>query len=130
MLESAVRSPRFPLVLLGECIEKSRLTITLKALQDHLDKMGTNVSRQTIRRTLHKYGPSGPRPKKAPLLAKKHREARLADAKRHEVKDLSFWSSVHKTKMELLGDSKVLLRPKNTAPTVKFEGGSVNCVGP
>ncbi|XP_076066022.1 uncharacterized protein LOC143039638 [Oratosquilla oratoria] len=71
-----------------------------------LKKSGTNISRSTLKRTLHRAGLRGCRPRKTPLLTAKHRAARLAFARAHLDKDPSFWKSVlwsDETKMELFG---------------------------
>ncbi|XP_076029868.1 uncharacterized protein LOC143018394 [Oratosquilla oratoria] len=80
--------------------------ITSKALLSDLKKSGTNISRSTLKRTLHRAGLRGCRPRKTPLLTAKHRAARLAFARAHLDKDPSFWKSVlwsDETKMELFG---------------------------
>ena len=77
------------------------------------------------------------RPKKTPLLLKRHRDARLKFVRQHKEKENSFWTRVlwtDETKIELFGhnyqnhvwrkDSEAY-SPKNSIPTVKFGGGSV-----
>ena len=110
---------------------------TIKALQNNLGEIGTKVSAQNIRCTLHKEGLHGCRPRKTPLLTQKHRKTRLEFAREHRDKDQHFWSSVlwsDETKMELFGHRDVsfvwrkkgeAFNPKNTVPTVKFGGGSI-----
>ena len=128
-------SPRLARKVCREALSNPRTTI--KTLQDNLGEVGTKVSAQTIRRTLHKEGLHGRRPRKTPLLTHRHRKARLAFAREHRDKDQSFWSSVlwsDETKMELFGHRDVsfiwrkkgeAFNPKNTVPTVKFGGGSI-----
>ena len=111
--------------------------VTSKALLDALSKSGTNISRQTLQRILHKEGLRGCKPRKSPLLTARHRKARVAFAKAHLDKDPSFWSSVlwsDETKMELFGHRDVAFvwrkkgqafNPSNTLPTVKHGGGNI-----
>ena len=51
---------------------------TTKALIQTLEQTGTKVSRSTIERVLHRGGLHGRKPRKTPLLRKKHLVARLA----------------------------------------------------
>ena len=110
---------------------------TTKALIQSLYQAGTSVSRSTIERFLHRGGLHGRRPRKTPLLKKKHLEARLAFARGHLKQDPSFWSNIlwsDETKLELFGHMDVqyvwrrkgeAYNPKNTVPTVKHGGGNI-----
>ena len=77
------------------------------------------------------------RPRKTPILLKRHRHARLIFLRHHKEKENSFWERVlwtNETKIELFGhdyrnhmlgkDSEVN-SPKNTVPTVKFSSGRI-----
>lgn len=111
--------------------------ITTKAILTNLKESGTNISRQTLQRVFHKAGLHGHRPRKTPLLQSRHIKARLAFAKAHLDKDVTFWKSVlwsDETKLELFGHRDVAFvwrrkgeafNPKNTVPTVKHGGGSI-----
>ena len=110
---------------------------TIKALRKQLQQAGTNVSRSTIGRVLHRAGLHGRRPRKTPLLKNRHLKARVAFAKRHLQHDSNFWKNVvwsDETKLELFGhmDAQYVWRkkgeaynPKNTVPTVKHGGGNI-----
>lgn len=110
---------------------------TTKDILKNLDSTGCNISRQTVQRTLHNAGLHGHRPRRTPLLRKRHTKARLTFAKAHLDKDENFWSSVlwsDETKIELFGHNDVAFiwrkkgeafNPKNTIPTVKHGGGNV-----
>lgn len=110
---------------------------TTKALIQTLEQTGTKVSRSTIERVLHRGGLHGRKPRKTPLLRKKHLVARLAFCRGHLKQDPSFWSTIlwsDETKLELFGhmDTQYVwrkkgeaYRPKNTVPTVKYGGGSI-----
>ena len=110
---------------------------TTKAVVENLDQVGMKVSRSTIERVLHRGGLHARRPRKTPLLRKKHLKARLAFARGHMKQDPRFWSTIlwsDETKLELFGhmDAEYVWRkkgeaykPKNTVPTVKHGGGNI-----
>ena len=110
---------------------------TTKAVVENLDQVGMKVSRSTIERVLHRGGLHARRPRKTPLLRKRHLKARLAFARGHMKEDPSFWSTIlwsDETKLELFGhmDAEYVWRkkgeaykPKNTVPTVKHGGGNI-----
>ena len=114
---------------------------TTKALIETLDQAGTKVSRSTIamiERVLHRWGLHGRRPRKTPLLRKKHLEARLAFARGNSKQDPSFWLTIlwsDETKLEIFGhmDAEYVwkkkgeaYKPKNTVPTVKHGGANIS----
>lgn len=111
--------------------------LTSKDLKTNLEQSGVIVSTSTIRRTLNRVGLYGRRPRKTPLLKKRHKKERLIFAKENLDKPQSFWNNVlwtDETKVELFGNSrrqyvyrrrKEAFKEKNTIPTVKHGGGSI-----
>lgn len=111
--------------------------LTVKTLVNDLATRGIIVSQKTISRALHRNGLRGCRPRKAPLLKKRHLQARLQYARDNLDRDYSYWKRVlwsDETKLELFGhrDTAYVWRkkgeafnPKNTIPTVKHGGGSI-----
>ena len=110
---------------------------TVKALKKASLDVGVEVSSSTIRNCLHENGLHGRRPRKTPLLKKRHREMRINYAKENLLKTNAFWDSVlwsDETKIELFSHNDVshvwrkkgeAYNPKNTVPTVKHGGGSI-----
>uniref|UniRef100_A0A8C5WK94 Transposase Tc1-like domain-containing protein n=1 Tax=Leptobrachium leishanense TaxID=445787 RepID=A0A8C5WK94_9ANUR len=106
-------------------------------LRKDLSDVGTEVSAQTIRRTLRNEGLHARTPRRTPLLSPKNKKSRLQYAKSHVDKPQKFWDSVlwtDETKLELFGpmDQRYVWRrknkayeEKNTLPTVKHGGGSI-----
>uniref|UniRef100_A0A8C5MM85 Transposase n=1 Tax=Leptobrachium leishanense TaxID=445787 RepID=A0A8C5MM85_9ANUR len=117
-------------------VEKSP-RVTAEELRKDLSDVGTEVSAQTIRRTLRNEGLHARTPRRTPLLSPKNKKSRLQYAKRHVDKPQKFWDSVlwtDETKLELFGpmDQRYVWRrknkayeEKNTLPTVKHGGGSI-----
>uniref|UniRef100_A0A8C5WII5 Transposase n=1 Tax=Leptobrachium leishanense TaxID=445787 RepID=A0A8C5WII5_9ANUR len=117
-------------------VEKSP-RVTAEELRKHLSDVGTEVSAQTIRRTLRNEGLHARTPRRTPLLSPKNKKSRLQYAKSHVDKPQKFWDSVlwtDETKLELFGpmDQRYVWRrknkvyeEKNTLPTVKHGGGSI-----
>lgn len=111
--------------------------ITTRQIKGDLELEGTDVSRQTIARSLQSAGLKSCRPRKTPLLKPRHVKARLEFAKIHLDKPKSFWEHImwsDETKIELFGHNDVqkvwrksgeAYAPKNTIPTVKHGGGSI-----
>uniref|UniRef100_A0A8C5PDE5 Transposase n=1 Tax=Leptobrachium leishanense TaxID=445787 RepID=A0A8C5PDE5_9ANUR len=110
-------------------VEKSP-RVTAEELRKDLSDVGTEVSAQTIRRTLRNEGLHARTPRRTPLLSPKNKKSRLH-------KPQKFWDSVlwtDETKLELFGpmDQRYVWRrknkayeEKNTLPTVKHGGGSI-----
>lgn len=110
---------------------------TSKELKANLEQSGVMVSTSTIRRTLNHAELYGRRPRKKPLLKKRHKKERLIFAKEYLDKPQSFWDNVlwtDETKIELFGNAKQQFvyrrrneayKEKNTLPTVKHGGGSI-----
>lgn len=110
---------------------------TAKALVTDAVKSGVDVSSKTIARTLHRNGLHGCRPRKTPLLQKRHVQARLKYARSNIEKEEAYWERVlwsDETKLELFGHRDVAYvwrkkgeayNPKNTVPTIKHGGGSI-----
>lgn len=73
-------------------VEKSPHS-TSTDLQANLEQSGVTVSKSTIRRTLNKVGLCGRRPRKTPLLKKKHKKDRLDFAKENLDQPQSFWQN-------------------------------------
>lgn len=111
--------------------------VTAKELKKDLSDVGTEVSAQTIRRTLRNEDLHARTPRRTPLLTAKNKKSRLQYAKRHVDKPQKFWERVlwsDETKLELFGpmDQRYVWRrknqayeEKNTLPTVKHGGGSI-----
>lgn len=111
--------------------------ITAKDLRHVLAEEGTDVSVDTVRRTLHAEGFNARTPRRTPLLKPHHKKSRLQYAKTNLTKPQKFWDTVlwtDETKLELFGpmDQRYVWRrknqaytEKNTLPTVKHGGGSV-----
>src|SRR4029434_4343859 len=79
---------------------------TPKQIQAALQTQGTTVSARTIRRLLNEMGCYGKKPRRSPLLTKRHQKARLEFAKTFLGKPKSFWENVlwtDETKVELFG---------------------------
>uniref|UniRef100_A0A8C5PU37 Transposase Tc1-like domain-containing protein n=1 Tax=Leptobrachium leishanense TaxID=445787 RepID=A0A8C5PU37_9ANUR len=114
--------------------------LTAEELRKDLSDVGTEVSAQTIRRTLRNEGLHARTPRRTPLLSPKNKKSRLQYAKSHVDKPQKFWDSVlwtDETKLELFGpmDQCYVWRrknkayeEKNTLPTVKHGGGQ-SCFG-
>ena len=110
---------------------------TSKELKADLEQSGIMVSTRTIRRTLNREGLYGRRPRRTPLLKKRHKKERLIFAKEYLDKPQSFWENVlwtDETKIELFGNAhkrfvyrrrNEAYKEKNTLPTVKHGGGSI-----
>uniref|UniRef100_A0A8C5MKH6 Transposase n=1 Tax=Leptobrachium leishanense TaxID=445787 RepID=A0A8C5MKH6_9ANUR len=117
-------------------VEKSP-RVTAEELRKDLSDVGTEVSAQTIRRTLRNEGLHARTPRRTLLLSPKNKKSRLQYAKSHVDKPQKFWDSVlwtDETKLELFGpmDQRYVWRrkkkayeEKNTLPTVKHGGGSI-----
>ena len=89
---------------------------TSKDLKANLEQSGVMVStvpyKSTIHRTLNQTGLYGRRPRKTPLLRKRHKKERLIFAKKYLDKPQSFWENVlwtDETKIELFGNAHQLL---------------------
>lgn len=121
---------------LGRDVSKDPRT-TAKTLVNNLTKSGIEVSQKTVTRALHRNGLRGCRPRKTPLLQKRHLRARLNYARDNLEKGDEYWKRVlwsDETKLELFGHRDVAYvwrkkgeayNPKNTVPTVKHGGGSI-----
>ncbi|KAI4895152.1 hypothetical protein NFI96_027349 [Prochilodus magdalenae] len=133
------RKPKVTPVLARRIVRevKKNPRITTKAILVNLDSAGGDISRQTVQRTLHTAGFHGRRPRRTPLLQKRHTKARLTFANAHLDKEDYFWCSVlwsNETKIKLFGHNDVCtiwckkgeaFNPKNTIPTVKHGGGNL-----
>uniref|UniRef100_A0A8C5PUJ6 Transposase Tc1-like domain-containing protein n=1 Tax=Leptobrachium leishanense TaxID=445787 RepID=A0A8C5PUJ6_9ANUR len=85
-------------------VEKSP-RVTAEELRKDLPDVGTEVSAQTIRRTLRNEGLHARTPRRTPLLSPKNKKSRLQYAKSHVDKPQKFWDSVlwtDETKLELV----------------------------
>ena len=67
---------------------------TAKTLMYELAKSGLEVSRKAVSRTLNRNGLHGCRPRKTPLLKKRHLQARLKFARENLDKGEAYWKSV------------------------------------
>uniref|UniRef100_A0A8C5WKK4 Transposase Tc1-like domain-containing protein n=1 Tax=Leptobrachium leishanense TaxID=445787 RepID=A0A8C5WKK4_9ANUR len=74
-------------------VEKSP-RVTAEELRKDLSDVGTEVSAQTIRRTLRNEGLHARTPRRTPLLSPKNKKSRLQYAKSHVDKPQKFWDSV------------------------------------
>ncbi len=82
--------------------------LTSKDLKANLEQSGVMVSTSTIHRTLNQAGLHGRRPRKTPLLKKRHKKERLIFAKEYLGKLQSYWENVlwtDGTKIELFGNA-------------------------
>uniref|UniRef100_A0A8C5LJZ5 Transposase n=1 Tax=Leptobrachium leishanense TaxID=445787 RepID=A0A8C5LJZ5_9ANUR len=117
-------------------VEKSP-RVTAEERRKDLSDVGTEVSAQTILRTLRNEGLHARTPRRTPLLSPKNKKSQLQYAKGYVDKPQKFWDSVlwtDETKLELFGpmDQRYVWRrknqayeEKNTFPTVKRGGGSI-----
>ena len=117
-------------------VRRNPRTTTKQIVTDLVD-LGVTVSIHTVARALYRNGLRAHRPRRTPLLKKRHVQARIEYAKRHLDKDETFWKSVlwsDETKLELFGHNDVAYvwrkqgeayKPQNTVPTVKHGGGSI-----
>lgn len=90
---------------------KKILRITTKAILVNLGSAGANVSRQTVQQTLHTAEFHGCRPRRTPILQRRHTKAHLASANAHQAKE-DFWSTVlqsDETNNKLFGHNDVSL---------------------
>lgn len=86
-------------------VRLERKLVSPKALSKDL-ATGVIVSKKTIIRALHRNGLRGCRPRKPPLLRKRHLQARLQYARDNREKDYSYWKHVlwsDETKLKLFG---------------------------
>uniref|UniRef100_A0A8C5Q120 HORMA domain-containing protein n=1 Tax=Leptobrachium leishanense TaxID=445787 RepID=A0A8C5Q120_9ANUR len=77
--------------------------VTAEELRKDLSDVGTEVSAQTIRRTLRNEDLHARTPRRTPLLSPKNKKSRLQYAKSHVDKPQKFWDSVlwtDETKLE------------------------------
>ena len=83
---------------------------TAKTLVNDLATSGIEVSKKTVTRVLHGNGLRGCRPRKTPLLRKRHLQARLKYARDNFEKDKTYWKRVlwsDETELELFGHRDV-----------------------
>ncbi len=123
--------------LLMRRVEENRHASSLQLSKEVESQTGVTISRDTIRRTLHRNGMHGWRPRKKPLLKPRHKKARLEFARAHADKDEDYWDSIlwsDETKINVFGTDgfKTVWRRKGEeykekcmVPTVKHGGGSV-----
>ncbi len=81
--------------------------LTSKDLKDNLEQSGVMVSTSTIRRTLNQAGLHGQRPRKTPLLKKRHKKGRTDLCQRVPGQTTIFLENVlwtDETKIELFGN--------------------------
>ena len=109
--------------------------VTLEELQEDLLSSGCSVIKRPISNEMLRNGLKPRRPKKTPLLLKRHKDARLIFVR--QEKENSFWERVlwtDETKIDLFGHNYrnhverkdvAAYSPKNTVPTVKFGGGCI-----
>ena len=128
---------KFQLWSLWEC----RVLLHCHHSQANSDKdlrsSGYSLTERPISNGMLRNGLKLQRPKKTPLLLKRHRNARLKFARQLKEKENSFRERVlwiDETKIELFGHNYwnhgwrkdgETYSPKNTVPTVKFDGGSI-----
>ena len=80
--------------------------LTAKELKEDLAKGGTEVSVDTVRRTLHAEGLKARTPRRTPLLKAHHTKICLQFARANLTKPQKFWDNVlwtDETKLELFG---------------------------
>ena len=97
-------SPRLS-IRLGLPINQNTM-VTCEELQEDLRSSGCSETKHTISNEMLWNGLKSRRPKKIPLLLKRHRDSRLEFIRQHEEKENSFskrllWTD--KTKIELFG---------------------------
>ena len=80
--------------LLMRSLNENRHTSSLQLAKEVERQSGVTVSRDTIRRTLHRNGMHGCRPRRKPLLKPMHKKARLDFARAHAEKDEDYWDSI------------------------------------
>ncbi len=82
----------------------------LPALLQRLKGWGSACHAQTIRRTLHKIGLHGCRPRRKPLLKMMHKKAYKQFAEDKQTKDMDYWNHVlwsDETKINVFGSDGV-----------------------
>ena len=115
---------------LGRLINQNPMVTREEVLED-LNSSGYSVTKRTISNEMLRNALNLRRPKKTPLLVKRHRYTRLKFVRQHKEKENSFWERVlwiDETKIELFGQNyrnHSNTVPMNTVPTVKFGGGSI-----
>ncbi|CAB3995343.1 Transposable element Tcb1 transposase [Paramuricea clavata] len=98
MIHTLPRSGRKP--LLSATAEqlvrmvRSNPKSTKKHVCREMQDAGTQVSLSTVKRILHRHGLRGCRPRKKPLLQKRHLQARLKYACENMDKGDDFWNNV------------------------------------
>ena len=111
--------------------------VTREELREDLRSSGCGIIKRTISNEMLRNRLKSRKPKKTPLLLKRHRDARLKFVRQYKEKKNSFWERIlwtYKTKIELFGhiyrihgwgkDGEAY-SPKNTVPIVKFGDGSI-----
>lgn len=101
------------------------------------ERFGKDVNCRTLQNYVRKAGFRARMARKKPLISKRNQRRRLAFARKHIKKPISFWNSIlwsDESKINLFGAdgaNKVwrrpneALKPRNLIPTVKHGGGSI-----
>ncbi len=92
--------------LLMRRVEENRHASSLQLSKEVESQTGVTISRDTIWRTLQRFGMHGCRPRKKPLLKPRHKKACLEFARAHADKDEDYWDSIlwsDETKINVFG---------------------------
>ena len=76
------------------CLINQNPMVTLEELQEDLRLSGCSVTKRTISYEMLRNVLKSRRPKKTPLLLKRHRDARLKFIRQHKEKGNLFWERV------------------------------------
>ena len=118
-------------------VMRNRKASAAKLADDVLHATGITVCAQTIHNALNDADLHGRRPRRKPLLKKRHKTARLNFAKEHEMKSEEYWKTIlwsDETKINLFGSDGVQHVWRGLGeeycedcmvPTVKHGGGHV-----
>lgn len=122
---------------LHQLVSKNRKASATRLAEEVSGVIGQPVSAQTVRRALNNMQLHGRRPRRKPLLKKRHKTARLQFAMKHQHESEAYWGKIlwsDETKINLFGSDGIQriwrrvgkdYHKDCVVPTVKHGGGSV-----